>query len=131
MRAGRTMVETLRLGSDGITRVPPIPADWLGLDELRIFDASRLRGWKLFCRNFIARSLRVPVRTEPEFDAGSPEVLFTGVYAVQQGRMYDIHPDGERFLMIKPAETTEEGLENQVILVENWFEELKRLVPTD
>ena len=32
---------------------------------------------------------------------------------------------------LKPAETTEEGPESQVILVENWFEELKRRVPTD
>ncbi len=45
-------------------------------------------------------------------------------------RNYDIHPDGDRFLMIKRAETSE-GLGNQVILVQTWFEELKRLVPTD
>ncbi len=45
--------------------------------------------------------------------------------------MYDIAPDGQRFLMIKPVETTEEGLANQVVLVQNWFEELKRLVRTD
>ena len=75
--------------------------------------------------------MAVPVRTEPTFEAGTPQVLFTGSYVVSIGRMYDITPDGQRFLMIKPAETTEEGLANQVILVQNWFEELKRLVPTD
>ena len=74
--------------------------------------------------------MAVPVRTELAFEAGSPQVLFTGIYAGRVGRMYDVAPDGQRFLMIKPAETTEEGVENQVILVQNWFEELKRLVPT-
>ena len=39
--------------------------------------------------------------------------------------------DGQRFLMIKPAETTEEGSRNDVILVQNFSEEMKRLVPTD
>ena len=76
------------------------------------------------------RLMAVPVRTEPAFHAGSPQELFTGVYVSRGTRNYDIHPDGERFLMIKPVETTE-GLGNQVILVQNWFEELKRLVPTD
>lgn len=38
--------------------------------------------------------MSVPVRTEPAFEAESPEVLFTGIYAVQTGRMYDITPDG-------------------------------------
>ena len=33
--------------------------------------------------------------------------------------------------MIKSPESAEEGAESQVILVENWFEELKRLVPTE
>ena len=73
----------------------------------------------------------VPVETDSRFLAGTPEVLFTGNYAVRNGRMYDIAPDGQRFLMIKPAQTTEQGLGNQVILVQNWFEELKRLVPTE
>ena len=51
-------------------------------------------------------------------------------YAVVIGRTYDIHPDDERFLMMKPAETTEGGLGNPVIVARNWFEELERLVPT-
>ena len=75
--------------------------------------------------------MAVPVKTEPAFEAGSPEVLFTGSYAVTIGRMYDVAPDGQRFLMVKPLETTEGGARNEVVLVQNWFEELKRLVPTD
>ena len=43
-------------------------------------------------------------------------------------RSYDISPDGERHLVIKESadrDTTE------FILVRNWSEELKRLVPTN
>ncbi len=46
-------------------------------------------------------------------------------------RRYDISPDGRRFLMLKPAtaETTDgEGLP-ELIFVQNWFDELQRLVP--
>ncbi len=75
--------------------------------------------------------MSVPVRTEPAFEAGSPEVLFTGIYDSGFGRMYDIAPDGQKFLMVKPAGTTEGRERSHVVLVQNWFEELKRLVPTD
>ncbi len=41
---------------------------------------------------------------------------------------YDITPDGQRFLMIKESE--QEAL-RQINVVLNWFEEMKRLVPTE
>jgi hypothetical protein len=41
-------------------------------------------------------------------------------------RQYDVAPDG-RFLMLKAA--VPDRLQVDVVL--NWFEELKRLVPTD
>jgi hypothetical protein len=44
------------------------------------------------------------------------------------GQSYDVSPDGQRFLMIKE---TDVGGGQQINLVLNWFEELKRLVPTD
>ena len=72
--------------------------------------------------------MAVPVRTEPAFEAESPEEIFAGIYAVSKGRMYDVQPDGERFLMIKDAVV---GDPSQVVLVQNWFEELERLVPTE
>jgi hypothetical protein len=48
------------------------------------------------------------------------------------GIPYDIHPDG-RFLMIEPrlisvAESSPEG-PRKIIIVKNWFEELKQRVP--
>jgi hypothetical protein len=42
---------------------------------------------------------------------------------------YDISPDGKRFLMLK--ENVQLSPRNQIEIVLNWFEELKRLVPTE
>jgi eukaryotic-like serine/threonine-protein kinase len=46
-------------------------------------------------------------------------------------RTYDVSPDGARFLRIKVKEEREAGGAAQgVVVVQNWTEELKRLVPT-
>jgi serine/threonine-protein kinase len=73
--------------------------------------------------------MAIPVQTRPTFKASTPKVLFEGSYLSSSATIgyqyYDISPDGQRFLMIK-----EEG-EARIHVVLNWFEELKRLVPTD
>jgi hypothetical protein len=47
------------------------------------------------------------------------------------GRMYDVSLNGQRFLMIKESNAAAERPPSpRIILVQNWFEELKRLVPT-
>ena len=76
----------------------------------------------------------VPVlETEPTFRAGDAEVLFDTQYLfVITLRTYDLHPDGRRFLMVKEGALTDDSGAStgpQIILVENWFEELQRLVP--
>ena len=58
-------------------------------------------------------------------------MIFEGRYLSGRGRMYDIAPDGQKFLMIKPEDAAEGGTRENVVLIQNWFEELKRLVPTD
>ena len=46
------------------------------------------------------------------------------------GRMYDVSADGQRFLMIKETSGADERPPSpRIVLVQNWFEELKRLVP--
>ncbi len=80
------------------------------------------------------RMMVVSVQTEPTFRAGRPEVLFEGSFVTTRlgGPIaypyYDISPDGQRFLMIKSAEGSQSA---QINVVLNWFEELKRLVPTN
>jgi Tol biopolymer transport system component len=69
---------------------------------------------------------RVRIETEPTFRAGTPELLFEGPYARFGGVTYDLAPDG-RFVVIRTGESTS----TQINVVLNWFEELKRLVPTE
>ncbi len=89
-------------------------------------------GRELFYRRGAAL-MTVPVQTEPNFTPATPEVLFEGDYfAGAGGRAYDVSPDGERFLMIIEGEGAEStSAAPQIILVQNWFEELRRLVPTN
>ena len=80
--------------------------------------------------------MRVPVKTGATFERGTPEKVFDLTYLVPQirgpsGRMYDVSADGQRFLMIKEISGADERPPSaRIILVQNWFEELKRLVPT-
>ena len=83
-------------------------------------------GQELFYRNG-DKMMVVDIKTERTFTPGSPVVLFTGRYTIGGAVVnYDISPDGQRFLMIKG----EEDQPAQINVVQNWFEELKRLVPT-
>ena len=67
------------------------------------------------------------------FTAGRQTMLFQGNYpAPNAGRqLYDVSLDGQRFLMIKNADAEAKVSPPQIIVVQNWFEELKRLVPTN
>lgn len=72
--------------------------------------------------------MRVPVRTTPHLVVGRPEPLFkTGYLAGFGPAQYDVSPDGKRFYFIQLD--AEESAALPVHIVENWFEELKRLVP--
>ena len=67
----------------------------------------------------------VPVQTEPVFKIlAEPRVLFQGDNIMSLNPYYDIHPDGDRFLFVQDQVTQE------IHVVLNWFEELKRKVPT-
>jgi serine/threonine-protein kinase len=59
---------------------------------------------------------------------GREELLFEGDFArgVVFGSKWDIHPDGDRFLMLQPEHP--EAPPN-IRVVTNWFTELERLVP--
>ncbi len=69
------------------------------------------------------------------FRAGTPIQLFEGRYlafGAAAGRSYDVSPDGQRFLMIKAGGASDEtSAPRSIIVVQNWFEELKRLVRTN
>jgi serine/threonine-protein kinase len=76
------------------------------------------------------RMMVVDITTEPTFAQGKPKLLFEGDYLRYGPRaFYDVSPDGQRFLMIKLGEQALAVTQIHVVL--NWFEELKRLVPTN
>ena len=90
------------------------------------------KGDELFYRQE-DRMMAVSVQTTPRFRPSRPRELFRGPFlspATIGGitRTYDVAPDGEHFLMLEMGGGGGE-LELRVVL--NWFEELKRLVPTE
>jgi serine/threonine-protein kinase len=71
----------------------------------------------------------VAIGFEPSFSLGEPKELFTE-WAERNNivRNYDFDPVNRRFIMVKPLQ--EESTPTQINVVLNWFEELKRLVPS-
>ncbi len=84
-------------------------------------------GRELFYRNG-DKMMAVDIAAQPSFTAGKPRMLFEGHYVPPPGTTpnYDVSPDGQRFLMIKPSEAGD-AAPAQINVVLNWFEELKRL----
>jgi serine/threonine-protein kinase len=88
-------------------------------------------GRELFYRSG-NKMMAVDIATQPGFTAGKPRALFEGRYAPTPATTpnYDVSLDGQRFLMLKPNEQ-EASAPTQINVVLNWFEELKRRVPTE
>ncbi len=76
--------------------------------------------------------MAVSVESEPIFKPGAPELLFQGNFPAPgvRGPFYDVSLDGQRFLMITFPQAVSVSVSPQIIIVENWLEELKRLAPT-
>ena len=89
-------------------------------------------GRELFFSSLDSRQiLVVPVQPGTTLVAGRPRVLFEfAMSVVLSGRPYDVAPDG-RFLVIRGGQAEGGGgTASNLILVQNWFEELKQLIPT-
>ena len=74
----------------------------------------------------------VDVVTEPEFAFSNEQTLpIEGFNVVGYYRGYDITPDGERFVMVFPADQTEgrESSRPKIDIVLNWHQELLERVP--
>jgi Tol biopolymer transport system component len=70
----------------------------------------------------------VDVQTGSGFSASKPRLLFDqpGYVMGHPIRGWDISADGDRFLMVKLEERKPQPL-TEMVLVQNWFEELRRL----
>jgi serine/threonine-protein kinase len=75
--------------------------------------------------------MSVKIATAPAFQAGTPEAMFESAdLRIAWGRSYDVASDGRRFLLTLKKEAATNLAPAQMIFVQHWFEELKRLVPT-
>jgi hypothetical protein len=77
--------------------------------------------------------MAVAINAESSLQASAPEKLFEGDYQAPNAsrQVYDVSLDNQRFLMIKNVASDDIGEATRVIVVENWFDELRRLVPTN
>jgi hypothetical protein len=87
-------------------------------------------GRELFYLDESNTLMAVPVQTTgPEFSAGRPVKLFDRKYS-GDFYSYDVTRDGLRFLMMKDSSIGDRSHPPSVVVVLNWFEELRRRVPT-
>jgi eukaryotic-like serine/threonine-protein kinase len=114
--------------------VRPFPAVDRGLWQVSRGGATH----PLWARNgrelfYLAQDGLMSVTVEPgsSFLFGAPSLVLKGAmetyWLSTNGRAFDIDSDGQRFLMLK----ADERAVAQIHVVLHWFEELKRLVPTD
>ena len=85
------------------------------------------RGDELFYLDLRSNVVAARITTAPSFAVQDrPRVLFNAADFVQttaSRRHYDVTPDGQRFLMVQRADGVKRG---QVVVVENWAEEMRR-----
>jgi serine/threonine-protein kinase len=91
-------------------------------------------GRELFYTTPTGAMMAVSIDPGPPLSFGAPTKVFEGNYVSEEprgsARPYDVSPDGRRFLMIKRQESVRIAASPAFFVVENWLEELKRLVPT-
>jgi serine/threonine-protein kinase len=98
-------------------------------------DGGREPVWAHNGREVFYRSgekmMAAEVAREPTFHAATSRLLFQGPY--EAGNIgspdYDVTADDQRFMMVQPSEQQSSSGDFNVVL--NWFEELKRVAPTD
>jgi eukaryotic-like serine/threonine-protein kinase len=90
---------------------------------------------EIFYRSLTGEGMMaVSVTTQPTLKVGRPVQLFEGPYYTSPtGSLrpqYDVTTDGRRFLMLMVSSGSDgSGARPRIMVVQNWFEELKRLVP--
>jgi serine/threonine-protein kinase len=82
------------------------------------------RGSELFYRDSSENLVAAAVRTKPTFSVSRTTTLFpAGSFGASRfGQRYSVASDDSRFLMTRPLETT---APDKLVVVENWFQELK------
>jgi hypothetical protein len=89
-------------------------------------------GQELFYVTLDGAVMSVPVHRGAAWQHGRATQVVRPVYfhAGEVYRTFDVSGDGQRFLMIKQNDNTAD-VPRSIVVVQNWHEELKRLVPAD
>jgi len=84
-------------------------------------------GRELFYLSSRQDMVSVEIHPGSSFSAGEPRVLFSaaGYNLGGASGIFDVSPDGRRFLLVRPLTGV---AETELVLVQNWFEELKARV---
>ena len=89
-------------------------------------------GRELFYLGGLGEMIAARIETEPTLRVGTRQVLFhdsTFTYTKNDDhRYYAVSLDDRRFLLSRPVEVAEATAEGELILIENWLEELKERV---
>ena len=74
---------------------------------------------------------RVSVSTQPTFSFGNPESVQRSFQGGPPGsrRLYDMMPDGRILGIVTPGQGSAENPTAEILIVLNWFEELKARIP--
>ena len=93
-------------------------------------------GKELFYFDASGAVLSVPVTSQSPLAFGTPTKVVDAKYVwalpTYAGRFFDVSADGRRFLMMKQsARTGQDGSLPTITIVQNWFEELRRIAPTN
>ena len=105
---------------------PSLDGKWQISTEGGVYSTWSADGRELFYRR---GTVMIAVDFDPDARPphGDSQILFEGGFEVTRNRNYDVAPDG-RFLMVR---ATGERRPPEIHVVLNWFEELKRLAPTE
>jgi serine/threonine-protein kinase len=71
------------------------------------------------------------VANNDTFTAGKPRLWAEGRFQTRgpNARLFDLHPDGKRFVLAPPEDMGLQGKQNHLTVVFNFFDELRRLAP--
>lgn len=82
-----------------------------------------------FCITIKSHWYSVEVSLGPEFRTGRPRPLTNHPFVEIPGFVTDLSPDGERFLGLTSPEPP--GPRREIVVITNFFDELRRRVPVD
>ena len=89
---------------------------------------------EVFYRNATGEKFfAVSIATKPMLTAGQPRMIFQGPYYVPRTgsprAQYDVTANGQRFLVLAPSSGTDASARPRIVVVQNWFDELRRRLP--